>query len=108
MSNNNDAAIGRRYPRIPVAATFKLYTNITRAKYTAQVTNMSRKGAFIQSKHLPEIGDVISYCVIGENGEEYFAGNATVVWLKCEGTPGYGIEVDQEFHEDFIDAMKIK
>lgn len=105
---NNDGVINRRYPRIPVAATLKLYTNLTCAKYTVNVTNMSRKGAFIQSKHLPDIGETISYSVVNENGDETFAGNAKVVWIKNEGTIGYGIEVDEEFHQDFIDIMSIK
>ncbi len=95
----------RRHPRIPTTGIMKVYTSLTNCKYTVQLKDISRGGAFIRTKHLPKIGEIITYIIVDDASfRELFIGNAIVKWIKdgkCnEDEIGFGIELDKELEEE--------
>ncbi|MBF0442885.1 MAG: PilZ domain-containing protein [Oligoflexales bacterium] len=99
----------QRYKRENISTEFKVYTSAVPGKYTVELANISRKGAFIKNPHYPKIGETISYMLVDTYDREVFMGNARVVWHKencSKRERGYGIELENELSADFLDRIK--
>lgn len=106
MSNNHNP---RQNTRKETNTVFKIYSNIVRGKYTVKLKNISKKGAFIQTKYYPEVDEIISFSIVDKNDKEKFMGNARVVWCKKDGLEqdrGFGIELDEELQDDILVSLK--
>ncbi len=100
----------RKHPRIQATGVMRVYTSLTNCKYTVQLKDISRGGAFIRTKHLPTIGEIITYIIVDDASfKELFIGNAIVKWVKdrnCnEDEIGFGIEMDKELEDEVFKAI---
>lgn len=100
----------RKHPRIQKTGIMRIYSSLSTCKYTVEVRDISRGGAFIRTKHLPKIGEIITYIIVDDQSyKELFIGNAEVKWIKdknCnEDEIGFGIELDKELEEEVFKAI---
>ncbi len=99
----------RKHERFPTDAIFRIYSNITSCKYTVHLKDLSKKGAFIQTEHIPKVNDIITYFIVDDHGMDKFVGNAKVVWCKIDcplEERGFGIELENELQKEIKAALK--
>lgn len=104
-SPNNRITEKREYVRENASGYFRVYTSLSTCKYTVQVNDITKKGAFLHTKHLPRINETISFSIVDKNGMEKGLQNARVAWRKTEGNLneiGFGIEFDRELDKDTL------
>lgn len=99
----------RKHPRKKSTGKMRVYTSVSTAKYTVHLKDVSVKGAFINSKHIPKMGETITYSVIDDRTfKEIATGNAVVKWIKPRGTEttkGFGIELEKELTEELLEIL---
>lgn len=98
----------RVYPRQNVVKYFKVYTSVTCAAYTVSVENISKNGAFLRSKALPEIGEIITFTALDSMMKPIYEGNAKVVRLDQRYGKeywGFGVEFDAPFDLSTLEEM---
>lgn len=102
----------RKHERIKSTGVMKVYTSISAAKYTVNIGDISKGGAFIRTKHLPKIGEIITYIIVDDKTfKELFIGNAEVAWIKEKGDEknvGFGIELEKELTDEIFATLKNK
>ena len=106
---NQEQELKRESPRRAINTIFRIYSNIAPCKYTVQLKNISKKGAFIQSRFLPNVNEIITYCIVDNTNNEQFMGNARVVWCKSDCSSvekGFGIELETELDDNLIESLK--
>ncbi len=84
----------RQQERTKTEFDMRIYSSIKTGAYTVKVTDVSTGGAFIKSKHLPQIGEIISFELMDETYRPVFMGNARVCRLKADvtdGEKGFGV-----------------
>jgi len=97
IKSTNFAPEKRRYLRAPSDKIFRIYTSLTAVKQTVRVSDISDGGVFIKTKHLPKVGETISFVVLDSYGMEQGFENGRVTWIKMTGpTDGYGFGVETE------------
>ncbi len=95
----------RQHERYDSKLRFKIYTSLTRCAYSVDISDVSKKGAFIKSKYIPQIGETITYVVLNGLGTKLQTGNAKIVRTKETGSEqevGFAIEMEQELQEDIV------
>lgn len=100
----------RKHPRIQKMGIMRLYTSLSTCKYTVNLRDISRGGAFIKTKHIPKMGEIVTYIIVDENSyKELFIGNAVVKWIKdkncTEDEMGFGIELEKELEDEVFKAI---
>jgi hypothetical protein len=98
----------RRHERKESSGMFRVYTNLTCCAYTVQLRDVSKNGAFIRNKHLPQVGDVITYMVLDNVATVHQAGNAKVVRVQAQGTEdevGFAIEMEQALTDEALQLL---
>lgn len=84
----------RQQERRKTEFDMRIYSSIKKGSYTVKVTDVSAGGAFIKSKHLPEVGEIISFELMDETFKPVFMGNARVCRIKGDVTDnekGFGV-----------------
>lgn len=87
----------RSYPRLETEMRMQVYTSLCAAAYTVEIDNINPNGAFVKSKHLPEIGETISFNVCDSYFRYLYSGSAKVKRLVEENVDqesGFAIEFD--------------
>jgi len=95
----------RRYERESSNGLFRIYTSVTRGAYSVHLKDISKGGAFVRTKHQPEVNETITYVVLDDYDKDRFVGNARVAWRKERGPEadrGFGIELEKELTEEIV------
>lgn len=95
----------RRHERRASGGLFRLYSSVTRGAYTVELKDISKGGAFIRSRHRPQLNETITFVVLDDNNRDRFVGNARVVWLKETGAElerGFGIQLERHLAEEML------
>lgn len=98
----------REYPRESCDRTFRIYTSLTCCAYTVQLKDVSKRGAFIRTNYLPEIGETITFVILSKTGFEIFTGNARVTWINenCRiDDMGFGIELETVLDDELLEDL---
>jgi hypothetical protein len=99
----------RKHPRLESEGLFRIYTNLTNCAYTVGLRDISKEGAFIKTKHLPEIDDIITYVVLDDDGKERIVGNAKVVRVSNTGADkdiGFAIKLESQLVDTILEDLK--
>lgn len=68
----------RQEPRIKTEFDMRIYSSIKKGAYSVKITDLSKGGAFIRSKHLPNLGETISYELFDDTFKSIHFGSARV------------------------------
>ncbi|HLE10449.1 MAG: hypothetical protein A2504_16050 [Bdellovibrionales bacterium RIFOXYD12_FULL_39_22] len=100
-----------RQERRPSNGFMKLYTSVSICSYTVSLKDISRRGAFIKSTHLPKLGEIITYVITDKYGRSKSSGNARVVRLAqdvARDDMGFAIEMQRELSLDLFDELSVR
>ncbi len=87
----------REHTRKQVAKSFRVYTSVTNAAYTLEVSDISPKGAFLKTNHPPKLNEKVSFEALDKYLSRIYMGHGTVKWVSYNETKmGFGIEFDEE------------
>jgi hypothetical protein len=89
----------RQYERKKVNLHFKVYTSVVNAGYTVEVSDISKKGAFIRHRFIPQVGETINFEIMDDNFRLIETGTAKVKWANTKTARdswGYGVEFERE------------
>lgn len=89
----------RQHERFPANGTLKIYTSTSSIAYSVAIKDISKNGARIRTKHLPQAGEGITFHILNEDGSKEYIGQGEVVWVQGRGPEnqlGFTIQFDQE------------
>ena len=93
---NTQVSEKRQYERRNVAKNFRVYTSLTNAAYTLEVSDISPRGAFLKTNFPPRIGERISFEALDKVWKSLYMGQGTVKWISDnQNKMGFGIEFDE-------------
>lgn len=97
----------RSYPRLETEMIMQVYTSICSAAYTVEIDNINPNGAFVKTKHFPELGETISFNVCDSYYRYLYSGSAKVKRL-VPGTNGQESGFAIEFNSRIEDTTYSK
>ena len=68
----------RRFERTPVEGLCRIFSSVVPGSMTAKIGNVSKGGAFLQTKWTPAVGETITCRILDRLGTEMFSTNAKV------------------------------
>jgi len=98
----------RKHPRYNSEFDMRIYTSIKRGAYSVKVTDIARGGAFIKTKFLPNVGEIISYELFDSSYRPVKMGNARVCRVKGNATrdeQGFAIMFDTELNDELLNKF---
>lgn len=99
----------RKFERSSCRVDMRIYTSIKKGSYSVKVSDISRNGAFIESKHLPLNGEMISFELIDSDSfVPFYMGNAKVCRVNADKSNeehGYGVMFEKLLDEPLLDLM---
>lgn len=102
MEYIKETRVARKHERYPTDVWIKIYSSFVPGSYTVNIKNYSQTGFFVQSKHLPKIGETITFEVLDSRFRPIFTSNAVVRWIKSDGVldeRGFGVQMFKDLGE---------
>lgn len=100
----------REYQRVNVGLGMRVYTSIKAGAYSVKVTDISTGGAFIETKHLPNLSEIISFELVDESLRPIHFGNATVMRLKNginHAVSGFGVKFSTDLDDSLLKSLRL-
>ena len=94
MSKNSHES-QRRYQRSPAKGLCRIYSSVVPGAMTAKIEDISKGGAFLETKWTPQVNETITCRVLDQKGMEILSTNARVAWTNdraYQGKVGFGVE----------------
>ena len=85
----------RQYERSEVQGLCRVYSSIMPGSMTVKMQDISKGGAYLESKWVPSINETITCRVLDSKGAEILSTNARVAWANDRpfaGKQGFGIQ----------------
>ena len=98
----------RKFKRINKEFDLRVYTSLTSGAYSVKVKDIGRGGAFIQSKHLPEIGETITFEFLDNFLKSIYMDNAKVLRtevVSSEEERGFAVIFYKPLKDDFLEKI---
>lgn len=93
----------REFQRVSTNMRMQVYTSLCAAAYTVSIDDISPKGAFVKTEHLPEVGEVISFNVCDRYYRYLLSGSAKVLRViqgNAGQESGFAIEFDKKILDE--------
>lgn len=93
----------RQHERFSSKSFLRVYTNLSSAAYTVDIKDIGAKGAFVKSKFLPQVGEIVTFAIVDKYFKEVMRDSARVVWINDNGIEseiGFGIEFYSKLSKD--------
>ena len=97
--NQEEQQERRQHKRFPANGTLKVYTSVSNIAYSVEIKDISRSGARIHTKHLPQAGEEITFHILDDYGIKQYTGQGQVVWVLGSGSEeqlSFAVQFDQE------------
>jgi superfamily I DNA and RNA helicase len=62
--------------------SLRIYSSLKPGAYTVRPTEINEEGAFIQTEHLPEDNEIITFEILDENQKSLYMDDAVVNFIK--------------------------
>lgn len=93
----------RAHARYRTKGSFLIYKPVSVISYAVDLKNISRTGAFIETSHLPPLGEELSFDILDGSGAKVAAGRGRVTRIRKEGADnasGFGVQFFQKLSRD--------
>jgi hypothetical protein len=103
MDNNQHYFAARKFPRSQVQGLFRVYSSICAGSQMVGVHDISKGGAYLGSRWVPIINEIVTCKALNEVGQEIFTVNGRVAWANDKdyaGKLGFGIEFMRSLTEE--------
>lgn len=100
----------RNYSRTKTEFDMRIYSSIKSGAYSVRVTDLSKGGAFIRSKFMPNIGETISYELFDEFYKPIHIGNAKVCRLDVDAPKsemGFGVMFYEQLSPELLKKLDL-
>lgn len=100
----------RKYQRYASNGTFLIYKSLSIISYSLDLKNVSRSGAFINTKHLPQFGEELQFDILNTDGEKLATGHGKVARLVKEGGDlaiGFGVHFSKKLPREIEKPITI-
>ena len=107
MLRNDDR---RKHERHAANGTFLIYKTLSIISYTVDLQNISRSGAFINTKHLPHFGEELHFDILSTDGEKLATGHGKVARLVKEGSlleRGFGVHFTRKLQREIEEPLMV-
>ena len=101
----------RRYERYEAKGTFLIYKTLSIISYKVDLKNVSRSGAFINTRHLPQFGEELQFDILSIDGIKLATGQGRVARLVKEGSDqaiGFGVHFSQKLPKEIEEPLMIE
>ncbi len=98
----------RKHPRTASNGNLRIRTSISCIAYTVSLRDVSISGAFVQTTHLPNKNEKISFEILDEYGLRLANGQgrvARLVTVAHESGMGFGVQFDEELDTAMLDFL---
>ncbi len=98
----------REFSRVNSEKRMQVYTSLCAAAYTVAINDISPKGAFVKTQHLPKLGETISFNVCDERYNFLYSGSGKVVRIVEGGfyqESGFAVEFDSSIDSDTFNKL---
>lgn len=100
----------RAHKRLSTSCQFRINTSLSRISYGADVSDISRAGAYVISKHAPPVGEVINIEVLDSYGKKLFdcsslVKNVRKIFSEFGSESGFGVQFIEDLTPDQLERL---
>lgn len=98
----------REHKRYTTKGSFLIYKSVSIIAYAVELKNISRSGAFIETNHLPPLGEELIFDILDGSGVKVAAGQGRVVRICREGmdnASGFSVQFSRKLPRELEEML---